>query len=62
MDKVKLDAGYITGVEVEGSTIYRGVKGLIDWTNRHSSTDKYLYVVEPLEIKSGYSKVQKQED
>jgi para-nitrobenzyl esterase len=37
------------------------VKGLIDWPNWKPSTDKYLYIAEPLQVKTGYSKVQKQE-
>lgn len=33
------------------------VKGLIDWPAYDPSTDKYLYIVEPLQVKSGYSNV-----
>jgi para-nitrobenzyl esterase len=37
------------------------VKGLIEWPDWEPATDKYLYIVEPLQVKAGYSKVQKQE-
>jgi para-nitrobenzyl esterase len=31
------------------------VKGLIDWPSYEKATDKYLYIVEPLQVKSGFS-------
>jgi para-nitrobenzyl esterase len=33
------------------------VKGLIDWPAYEKTTDKYLYISNPLEIKDGFSKV-----
>ncbi|MFC1920568.1 carboxylesterase/lipase family protein [Chloroflexota bacterium] len=33
------------------------VKGLIEWPAWEKTTDKYLYIVEPLQVKSGFSKV-----
>ena len=33
------------------------VKGLIDWPAYDKAGDKYLYINEPLEIKTGFSKV-----
>jgi para-nitrobenzyl esterase len=37
------------------------VKGLIEWPNWEPSTDRYLYIFEPLQVKTGYSKVQNNE-
>jgi len=33
------------------------VKGLVEWPPYDPSTDKYLYVTEPLQVKSGFSRV-----
>ena len=33
------------------------VPGLIDWPAYDEDTDKYLYIVDPLEVKSGFSKL-----
>ncbi len=33
------------------------VKGLIDWPEYSTDTDKYLYIVEPLQVKSGFSRI-----
>jgi carboxylesterase type B len=33
------------------------VKGLITWPAYESATDQYLYIAEPLQVKSGFSKV-----
>jgi para-nitrobenzyl esterase len=33
------------------------VEGLITWPAYEASTDKYLYIVDPLQVKSGFSKV-----
>jgi para-nitrobenzyl esterase len=33
------------------------VKGLISWPAYETATDKYLYIAEPLEVKSGFSKI-----
>jgi para-nitrobenzyl esterase len=33
------------------------VKGLIDWPAYDKVTDKYLYIVEPPEVRSGFSRV-----
>jgi para-nitrobenzyl esterase len=33
------------------------VKGLIDWPAYDEDTDKYLYIVEPLQVKSGFSRI-----
>jgi para-nitrobenzyl esterase len=33
------------------------VKGLVTWPAWEASTDQYLYLVEPLQVKSGFSKV-----
>jgi para-nitrobenzyl esterase len=32
------------------------VKGMIDWP-AYDTTDRYLYIAEPLAVKSGFSKV-----
>jgi para-nitrobenzyl esterase len=34
-----------------------GVKGLIDWPPWDKAADKYLYIAEPLQVRSGYSKI-----
>jgi para-nitrobenzyl esterase len=39
-----------------------GVKGLVDWPAYDPSTDKYLYIAEPLQVKSGFSKLVSAED
>jgi para-nitrobenzyl esterase len=33
------------------------VEGLIEWPAWGSATDQYLYITDPLEVKSGFSKV-----
>jgi len=33
------------------------VHGLIDWPAYDETTDKYLYVVDPLEVKTGFSRI-----
>jgi para-nitrobenzyl esterase len=33
------------------------VKGLITWPAYEASTDQYLYIADPLEVKSGFSKI-----
>ncbi|OGO05736.1 MAG: hypothetical protein A2Z76_02075 [Chloroflexi bacterium RBG_13_56_8b] len=33
------------------------VKGLISWPAYEASTDQYLYIADPLEVKSGFSKI-----
>jgi para-nitrobenzyl esterase len=33
------------------------VKGLITWPAYEASTDRYLYIADPLEVKSGFSKI-----
>jgi para-nitrobenzyl esterase len=33
------------------------VKGLIDWPAYEAATDNYLYIANPLEVKSGFSKI-----
>ena len=33
------------------------VEGLIKWPAYEAATDQYLYITEPLEVKSGFSKV-----
>jgi para-nitrobenzyl esterase len=33
------------------------VKGLIDWPAYDKATDKYLYIVEPLQVKAGFSRI-----
>jgi para-nitrobenzyl esterase len=33
------------------------VKGLISWPAYEAATDQYLYIAEPLEVKSGFSKI-----
>ena len=33
------------------------VKGLIDWPAYEASTDQYLYIADPLEVKSSFSKI-----
>jgi carboxylesterase type B len=33
------------------------VKGLITWPPYEASNDQYLYIADPLEVKSGFSKI-----
>ena len=33
------------------------VEGLISWPSYEAATDEYLYIVEPLQVKSGFSEV-----
>jgi len=33
------------------------VKGLITWPTYEAPTDQYLYIADPLEVKSGFSKI-----
>ena len=35
------------------------VKGLINWPAYNETTDRYLYIVEPLQVKSGFSRLLK---
>jgi para-nitrobenzyl esterase len=37
------------------------VEGLITWPDYEDETDKYLYIAEPLQVKSGFSKVAQKE-
>ena len=37
------------------------VKGLVAWPDYQSATDKYLYIAEPLQVKSGFSKVEQKQ-
>jgi para-nitrobenzyl esterase len=33
------------------------IDGLIDWPSYNASTDRYLYIADPLQVKSGFSKI-----
>jgi para-nitrobenzyl esterase len=61
-DPIKIDTGYVSGNMMAMWTQFArtgnpNVEGLITRPAYELATDQYLYIAEPLQVKSGFSKV-----